>query len=329
MIYKSYLAEQNIGILKNNLILFYGENLGLLNDLKIDIKRKNHQASFINIFQEEILKNSESFFNEILNKSLFDEEKIYFINQADDKILKYIEELENKIDGQRIYLFSGLLDKKSKLRNFFEKSKKWGIVACYKDNEISIKKIIQNKLNNFKGLSQENINMIVENCGLDRDKLNNELNKILVFFDQKILEKEKLELLLNTKTNDDFAILRDEAINGNDLRTNKLLRETYIEPEKNILYLNIIYKRMEKLLELRKIAIKSNFEDAINNIRPPIFWKDKAIINNQLKKWDENKIRNLLSSIYKIELQIKSSSMIDSKILIKKLLVDTCNLANS
>ena len=184
-------------------------------------------------------------------------------------------------------------------------------------------------MSDFKGLSQENINIIIENCNLDRNKLNNELSKIISFFDQKILERSKIELILNIKTNDDFTILRDEAINGNNTTTNKLLNDTYIEPEKNILYLSMIYKRLEKLLELHKLAEKSSLEVAINNVKPPIFWKDKPIISNQLKKWNENKIKNFLTLIYNLELQIKSSSLINSTILIKKLVVDTCNLANS
>ena len=41
MIYKSYLLEQNINSIKNNIVLFYGENLGLKNELKEKIKQKN------------------------------------------------------------------------------------------------------------------------------------------------------------------------------------------------------------------------------------------------------------------------------------------------
>ena len=187
MIYKSYSIEQNINKIKNDLVLFYGENLGLMGDFKEEIKKEYKQSSIINVFQEEIIKNSDNFFNEIFNKSLFEEDKIYFINQVDDKLLKIFEELEKKINKQKIFIFSGLLDKKSKLRYFFEKSKKSAIVACYKDNEITLRKIIQNKLSDFKGLSQENINIIIENCNLDRNKLNKKSFKIISFFDKKFL----------------------------------------------------------------------------------------------------------------------------------------------
>ena len=52
MIYKSYLIEQNIEKLKEKLILFYGENLGLKNDLKKKILFKNKDAEIINFFPE-------------------------------------------------------------------------------------------------------------------------------------------------------------------------------------------------------------------------------------------------------------------------------------
>ena len=84
------------------------------------------------------------------------------------------------------YLFAEILDKKSKLRNQFEKSEKLGIVPCYSDNEISLKNIILERLMGYDGLSSENINLIIDNCKLDRVKLNNELDKIETFFKDKI-----------------------------------------------------------------------------------------------------------------------------------------------
>ena len=147
MIYKSYLVEQNIEILKNNILLLYGENLGLKNDLKSQIKKKFSKSEFVNFNQEDVLKNEEEFFRELLNISLFNERKVFFINQVNDKILELLKKIEPKIDSQKIFLFSELLDKKSKIRVYFEKSNNLGILPCYADNEITIKKIITNQYN--------------------------------------------------------------------------------------------------------------------------------------------------------------------------------------
>ena len=121
MIFKSYLVEKNIEILKNKLVLFYGENFGLIKDFKEMIKKTEHKKKVLRFFQEDILKNQNVIFDEIKNTSLFEEEKIIFIESASDKILKIVEEIKPEIEKEKIYLFSNVLEKKSKLRTYFEK----------------------------------------------------------------------------------------------------------------------------------------------------------------------------------------------------------------
>ena len=329
MIIKSYLIEQNFQSINTNLILFFGENIGLKNEFKKKIKSKNLQAKTITFIQDDIIKNEDNFFSELFNISLFEEKKIYIIDNASDKILNILQKIEPKLENQKIFLFSDLLDKKSKLRNYFEKSKNASAIACYADNEITIKKIILKNLKEFRGLSSQNINIIIDNSNLERDKLYNELDKIITFFTNKEIVTEKLELLLNSKTNDNFNLLKDVAINGNKNKTNKLLSETIIEPEKNILYLNIINQRLNKISDVLKLAQSTNLENAINITKPSIFWKDKATVIEQTKKWDKNKIKNILNKTYSVELEIKSNSVINKNILLKKLLVDICTMANA
>ena len=329
MIYKSYLIEQNINLLDKNLFLFYGENLGLKNEFKDKIKFQNNNAEIINFSQDDIINNIDNFFNEILNISLFDEKKIYFINQVNDKILDTIKIIEPKIDSQKFYLTSESLDKRSKIRNYFEKSNNCGIVACYIDNEISFKKIIIERLKNYKGVTTENINLISDKCNLNRDKLNNELDKIYTFFLEKNIDRNKLEILLDNKINNDFSLLKDEAFNGNRIETNKLLSDTIIDSEKNVLYLNIINQRLLKLNEIFKLIGQTSLEKAIDMLKPPVFWKDKPAFLKQAKKWNMSKIKKILNKTYNLELEIKSNSIVNKNILLKKLLIDICNLANA
>ena len=329
MIYKSYLIEQNISLLDKNLFLFYGENLGLKNELKEKIRFQNRKAEIINLSQDDIINNIDNFFNEILNISLFDKKKIYFINQVNDKILDTIKIIEPKIDSQKFYLMSELLDKRSKIRNYFEKSNNCGVVACYIDDEISFKKIIIKRLKNYKGVTTENINLISDKCNLNRDKLKNELDKIYTFFLEKNIDKNKLEILLDNKINNDFSLLKDEAFNGNRIETNKLLSDTIIDSEKNVLYLNIINQRLLKLNEIFKLIGQTSLEKAIDMLKPPIFWKDKPAFLKQAKKWNMNKIKKILNKTYSLELEIKSNSIVNKNILLKKLLIDICNLANA
>ena len=65
MINKSYLIEQNINLLDKKIFLFFGENLGLKNELKDKIILQNKESEIISFLQEEILKKEELLFNEI------------------------------------------------------------------------------------------------------------------------------------------------------------------------------------------------------------------------------------------------------------------------
>ena len=247
MIYKSYLIEKNINLLKNKFTLMYGENIGLINEFKKNIIKHNKSKKITRFYQEDILKNEENFFNEINNISLFGEQKIYFIENANDKILKLIEEINIQNNQYEVFLFSDILEKRSKLRNYFEKNSSCDVIPCYSDNELTIRELTKKKLNNFKNLNNDVLNLIVDNSNLDRIKLNNEIEKIQTFFLEKEIDISKLEKLLNYNTNENFNDLKDCIIKGDKNNTNKLLNSTILEIEKIPLYLNIINQRLSKI----------------------------------------------------------------------------------
>ena len=329
MIHKSYLIEENIDQLKNNIVLFYGENLGLKNDFRDKIKLKFKNTKILRYTQEEVLKSSDIIINEIRNISLFDDQKILLIDHVNDKVLNLIEELSTIGNETKIFLFADVLEKRSKLRSFFEKSKNCGVVACYKDNEINLKKLISNKLKEYSGVTPQLINTLIENCSLDRIKLNNELNKIVIFFSDKNIKPQLFEKILNQQIDDDFNTIKDSAINGNKINTNKLLSSTVLEIEKNVFYISVINQRLNKLKEIFVNANKKNITEIIDNIKPPIFWKDKPNFILQAKKWNEYKLNIALEKTYKTEIKLKSYTDINKNLLIKKLLVDVCDLANA
>ena len=310
------------------MFLFYGENEGLKKELKDNIKKVNKNKEILSFFQDEIIKNNTILVNEIINKSLFDKEKIIFIDQANDKILDTLESIKNNIDQEKIFIFAGILDKKSKIRHFFEKSNNYGIAPCYQDNEITIKNIINKELSSYQGLTPQIVNIISENSGLERNKLNNELEKIKSCFKDKKIDLNKLNLLLNIRMNEDFNKLKDEALNGNKINTNKLLADTAFETENNIFYLNSINQRINKLYEIVKLKKQnSNLELLIASLKPPVFWKDKPLLVSQSKKWNEEKLQNLIKKTYKTEMEIKSNSAIRKDLLIKNLIVYICSTA--
>tara|TARA_B100001094_G_C18137615_1_gene776003 strand:+ start:374 stop:1372 length:999 start_codon:yes stop_codon:yes gene_type:complete len=330
MILKSYIIEQNINSLAQyKMILFYGENQGIKKEFKDNLKTIHKNKEVLNLFQEEIIKAKDFLINEISSQSLFGEKKLIFINEANDKILNILEELNEYIQEDRIFIFGDVLDKKSKLRSYFEKSKEHASVACYQDNEIGLKKIISNKLAGYSGIDNQTINLIIQSSGLDRGKIYNEIEKIKNCFKEKKIEIEKLENLLNLKTNDDFSQLKDEAIKGNKFNTNKLLSETIFQTENSVYYLNSINQRINKLNDIENLKHKEkNLDTIINQLKPPVFWKDKPILIEQSKKWNKKRLQEILKKTYNAEIELKSNSMIRKDLLLKMLILDLCSTAN-
>ena len=327
MLFKSYIVEKNINIINQNLILFYGENIGLKNYFKYTLK-KNDDYESLSFNQDEVIKNKNLIINEVSNISLFGKKKIIFIDQVNDKLLDMAKEISGIIGENKIIFFSDILDKKSKVRGFFEKDENCAAIACYPDNEITIKKIILERLIGFEGLSTQNLNIIIDNCKLDRVKLNNELEKIITLFQDKKIVTEKLQNLLNIASNEDFNLLKDAALTGNKIATNKLLNDTFIEPDKIVYYLNVINQRLNKLKEINNIKGSNNLEEKINSLKPPIFWKDKNSFISQAKLWNSAKIKNMLKKTYEAEIKFKSDNIINKNVLIKKLIIDLCECAN-
>ena len=326
MIYKSYLIEGKIENLKNNVSLFYGENLGLIDDFKEEIKNKNN--NILKFSQEDILNEKSLFYSNIKTNSLFDDKKTFFVNNADDKILQIIEDIIPQLDRNKVFLFSSNLEKKSKLRKFFETNKNVNVVPCYKENSVSLRKLLLNNLKDFKGLNGSAINLILEICNNDRAKLRNEINKIKIFFSKKIINLIELTKLLNFSEQDDFNYLKDAVLNGDKKNTNSLLGDTNFDDNKSAYYLSVMNYRLVKLKELNE-KNNTNLEIAINELKPPIFWQDKPNFIHQSRKWNLKKIITALNITYKAEITVKTNAQLNKNLIIKKLLLDICNLANA
>lgn len=326
MIFKSYLVEEKIEILQNNLTLFYGENNGLIEEFKNKISNYYKKSNILRLTQEEILKNNDLLFDELQNLSLFEERKILFIQNANDKLFNIINEIQNLIKDSKVFIFSNILEKRSKLRTFFEKHKQRDIIPCYQDSELTLKKIISDNLKNYVELTPALIKNIIDTCSSDRSKLRNEIDKIKSYFNDRIIKDDELASLLNYKEDEDFNLVKDAALKGDKQKTNSFLETSLIEEDKLIFYLNIINQRC---LRLKEVSGATNIEKKIEEIKPPIFWKDKSNFIHQAKIWNKEKLNSILNETYNIEIKIKSSSILNKKILLKKLLIDVCNLANA
>ena len=311
MILKAYETNK-IDINKNNLVLFYGENQGVKEEEISKILRSNKNKTLVKYEEQQILENIEVFYNEILSGSLFESQKIFIINRATEKILKIIEDLlEKNIQDISIIINSHNLEKKSKLRGLFEKNKNLICVAFYHDNNATLSKIAYQFLRDENIIiSQSNINLIVNKCNGDRGILKNELEKISSFTQNgKKISTENILRLINLIENFSIGELVDNCLAKNQKKTISILSENNYNNEDCMIITRTFLNKLKKILSLSKsYEINKNLDQTISNAKPPIFWKDKEIVKQQIYKLSPDKIYKLIFDINEIELQIKKNA---------------------
>ena len=307
MIIKSYEIKK-INLENSQFVLFYGHNQGLKKEAINNLNKKN---TISNYDEKEILDNDNNFIENILSKSLFEQQKFIVIKRATDKILDIIKILHLKnLEDTKIILDSDNLEKKSKLRSYFEKHRTLVCVPFYPDNEQTLSKLAYNFFRDRKiSISPSNVNLIVNKCSGDRDTLVNELEKIKYFSKNgKQINSENISKLINLSENHSISELIDNCLAQNKKKTISILNDNNFSNEDCIMITRLFIVKAKKLLVLSKaFKTNKNLDLTISSAKPPIFWKEKEITKQQIQKWSSRNIKKLIYSLSETELQIKKN----------------------
>ena len=308
MIIKHFEIKK-INLSKTQFILFYGKNEGLKNQVKNKLLENKSITS--NLEEKDIIDNSNSFIESLLTQSFFEEEKIIFINRATDKVFKILSEIINKkIEKLIILLDADNLEKKSKLRSFFEKDKECVCVPFYPDTEQTLFKLAFEYIKIKKiPISTSDLNLIINRCNGDRKILLMELEKIEFYAKKgKKINTENIIKLSNLIENHNISELVDNCLALNKKKTVNILIENNFSNEDCILIIRIFLNKLKKILKLTDEYKKNkNIDLTISSAKPPIFWKEKEITKQQILNWDPKNLKRLLYKTSNIELLIKKN----------------------
>ena len=331
MIIKHFELKKNLDK-KINFFLIYGQNRGLVEEIIDNVLKPIFPTNILNYEETEILNNLDNFKIEIFNKSFFDNNKLIIINRTTDKILQIIKEIiDQEISNIKIILKSGVLDKKSKLRSFFEKNKKGIVIPLYEDNNQTLLFIVEKffKKENIK-LSKENMNLIVERAKGDRINLKNELEKIKNYcLNKSSLTFEEVLRLTNLAENYDMSKLADYCLSHNQKKTLNILNENNYSADDSILIIKTFLYKLKRLKKLKmEIELGQNIDVVMSSFKPPIFWKDKEIIKQQLQTQSLKEIKNSIKSVNDLEITVKKNTNISNQ-LVNNFILEKLNSVNN
>ena len=311
MIIKSFELEK-LASLNFSIHLLYGNNEGIKQDIINNIYTKNFNGEVLKYDEQDILNNKDEFISSLLNKSLFETEKLIIISRGTDKLTTIVDEvLEIKEIEAKIIIKSSNLEKKSKLRNLFEKEKKVICTPVYEDDSRSLNFIINNFLKDYKlSLSQEIKNILIERSNGDRINLKNELYKLKnLSISKKKISVEDVLKLSNLAENYSVFELSDNYLAKNSKKVSNILNENNYSSEDCILIVRTILNKSKRLLKIRnEMDNNKNIDQVISTIKPPIFWKEKAIVKKQAESWSTDEVKEIIFKINDLEALVKKNT---------------------
>ena len=318
MIIKSFELNK-LKLNNHKFYLFYGDNEGLKEETIKNLFEKNYLDKIYRYEEKEILDNKSDFFNGVLTRSFFDNEKLIIINRTTDRIKEIIEELiEKNLQDVLIVLSSKNLEKKSILRKFFEKEKSIVCSPFYEDNNQTLNSIISQFFRDKKiSASQQLINILIERSRGDRKNLNNELKKIENFsLDKKNIDLQEIIKLTNLADNYGASELIDHSLAKNTRKTVTILNENNYSDEDNIIIIRTLLAKLKRLVKIYELVDdKNNIDQAVSLFKPPVFWKDKPLITQQIRSWRESELKTLIYKTSEMEYLIKKNSSVAKNLL--------------
>ena len=307
------IVLKNKDFFKEKVILLYGENQDLINDLNQQIVSKFIEEKKISksFFEEDVIKNPENIINYYLNGSLFDDNKnISIIKNCSDKILEIINKIKNNINDNVIILNSEILLKNSKLRQFGEYDKLAICIPCYQETKFDIKKFLtqQIQINNIQ-LSDTQSEVIINSSSLKRSKIKEVMEKLNLYKNSGKITDQIIEEIctdVDLKKNDEII---DILLSKNEKNINEFI-SNMSNYEKNFIEIIIILRSfIIKILDIQKNNKNLSIDERIERYKPPIFWKDKDRIKNILKIWSANNLEKFLSNLNIIETEFKRNDL--------------------
>lgn len=322
MIIKSYSIDYEKLFETYRVNLLYGENFHLKNEIVEKLskifKKNRYKTTFLK--QEELLKNIDVLDNYINQDNLFGDKEIIIIKDATDKLLDYLN-LDNF--NKQIIIVSDNLPRNSKLRNIAEKSNTVSCIACYDDDDKTLKNILRQGINSIGlTINNETIDQLFNLNKLNRNDVNSALEKLKLIADEKQLDNKMIFSLFNTTSSYDAFQISNALLTENKQELNKILSSFYHFAFNFNEIIGPLKYKINKLISLYDFDLgEKNISKLIEKYKPPIFWKEKKTIQIQMSKWTKDDLMILLEKINQIEIMCKTNYEI-SEIIFNKFLLD-------
>jgi DNA polymerase III subunit delta len=269
-----------------------------------------------NINKERLSDNKGILSEEFFSFSMLGGRKLIAVKDCDASAGNAIKELFSDYEFAKksdnfILIEAGDLDKSSALRKLCEENQNFAVIACYEDDERSIKIFIENELRRREiKFTRDVTDFIYEKLGKNRQIIMSELEKISVFLGENKnltidLLGQTIELQAEISANEFILNFAAKKFDIATIQAEKLLKEGF-EAITLIRFLsNYLQKIYQAKSDIEHGAV--DFEDAVKSQR--LFFKTEIEFRKHLKTNSFEFIKEILLKLADIEIKIKSGTM--------------------
>ncbi|APR98931.1 DNA polymerase III subunit delta [Wolbachia endosymbiont of Folsomia candida] len=256
--------------------------------------------------------------SELANVSMFTGKKLIKLINVSGNISKELKSVLDSNTGTRdnyVMLIADDLSYNSTIKSYMESSKIFGVVACYKDSNSNLHDIISGYLKQSDvKYTNEAIYHLQSYFNHNKLHIYSELEKLVLYLgERKDLKLVDVESCFSTSGNN-YATLDNlcSAIASKDIAHFIKISDTLIEQENfsPIALIRIIsnyFLRLENVLLLMQGGAKE--QDAIDQLSPPLFFKQLQSFKSHLKNFQLSELKKILEHLINLEITCKKTGL--------------------
>ena len=324
-----------------NCILLYGPNLGLVNllfnkiitELSIDVNNPFNVSKF---YTQNLIDHPHILHDTITTFTMFSDKRIILLDLCNISPKKSVIDsiktsLSSKVGDYLVIIKADNLGSMNELVKFTLNSRFGILVPCYEETVNQIKLELSSIIRENKYKFSDSFISDLSNKFSNDSSINKmEFDKLRNFFiNNKKVTETKLLSLITDNTNVNLSKLLNFCALGDVKSALFFYDKTLDSSISPIVVIRTMVKHF-KIIErvLCDIEDGKNIDDSINNIKPPIFFKDKPLFSNQSRLWSLPKINLVLKRLVDTEIKCKSGLFLD-KLLGAQLILSTSVMAKN
>lgn len=211
-----------------------------------------------------------------------------------------------------VIVTAGELNPRSPLRKLFEDEPRAAAIACYADEGQGLDALITQQLAKYKiRIQPDALALLTNRLGSDRLMIRSEVDKLALYIgDGGAITADDIQAAMGDGAEATQDELSMAVMAGNQTAAQTALERLLREGTQAVAILRSVGRHVQRLhLASGQMRQGKSAEQAIETLRPPVFFKHKGAMAQQLRGWPPERLAQAMDMLIQAELDCKTTGM--------------------